>query len=219
MLTPEFGETLEHAGKHGELLVEFADKYGRMQSDSASHIGALAERVKPDFDLRQYPSAVEAYVNGPRVSAMLEAEEVLELKDALTKLNEAISELRGGPVPQTIVHGDLGPYNLAELNGKPVAFDWSTAGVSFPFFDMVELLHRVRPLGAGGNASAMTSEVDGIKQGMKRAYLGAWSSCASSAEIERLWRVAEPLGFMSMALHLPFPYFPRRVLQYIREAA
>ena len=87
----------------------------------------------------------------------------------------------------------------------------------FPFFDMVELLHRVRPLSAGGDTSVRTDEVDAIKDRIKTAYLEAWTACVPMSELEKLWTVAQPLGFVSMALHLSFPYFPRRVLRYLEQ--
>ena len=33
------------------------------------------------------------------------------------------------------------------------------------------------------------------------------------SRLEELWSLAEPLGFLFIALHLPYPYFLRRALQ------
>ena len=216
MITPEFGETLEHSERDAALLVQVARVYGEMQLDSVAHLH-LVENDIWGCHLAMLPSTWETYVHESKVLKALKAKEIDALQHTVPLVNDYIQQLVNAPIPQTIVHGDLGPYNIAQYNGKPIVFDWTHVGISFPFFDMVELLHRVRPLSAGESASVRTPEVDAIKARMKEAYLSAWTDCASVAELEKLWMVSEPVGFVSMALHLPFPYFPRRVLQFLEE--
>jgi len=215
MLTAEFGPTLEDPKRDQEMLVQAAHTYGQMQLDSAAHLTDLLETDAWACDLERLPFTWETYIRESEVIKLLNPEEMAALQRHLPLVKEYIRQLADSPIPQTIVHGDFGPYNIAQQNGKPLVFDWTAVGISFPFFDMVELLHRVRPKSAGGDASVRTSEVDAIKGRLKTAYLSAWTGCASLSELEKLWTVSQPLGFISMALHLPFPYFPRRVLQYL----
>ena len=215
MLTAEFGPTLEDPERDQEMLVQAAHTYGQMQLDSAAHLTDLLETDVWGCDLERLLLTWETYLRESKVMKLLEPEEVAALQRHLPQVKEYIRQLADSPIPQTIVHGDFGPYNIAQRNGKPLVFDWTDVGISFPFFDMVELLHRVRPMSAGGDASVRTPAVDAIKDRLKTAYLSVWTGCASLAELEHLWTISEPLGFVSMALHLPFPYFPRRVLQYL----
>jgi hypothetical protein len=218
MLTEEFGPTLEDPERDEEILVDAARAYGQMQLDSAAHPMDYIEGDPFGVDLERLPSTWEMYIRESKVLKFLEPEEVSALQRHLPLVKEYIRQLVDSPIPQTLVHGDLGPYNIAQRKGKPLVFDWTAVGISFPFFDMIELLHRVRPKSAGRDASVRTPEVDAIKDRLKTAYLSVWTACAPRSDLEVLWAVSEPLGFVSMALHLPFPYFPRRVLQYIDEA-
>lgn len=217
MLTAAFGPTLENPKRDKELLVQAAHAFGQMQLDSAAHLTDLLETDTWGCDLQRLPFTWEKYLRESKVMKLLEAEEVAALQRYLPQIKEYIGQLADSPIPQTIVHGDFGPYNIAQRDGKPLIFDWTHVGISFPFFDMVELLHRVRPLSVGGDTSVRTPEVDAIKDRIKTAYLEAWTACAPMSELEKLWTVAEPLGFVSMALHLSFPYFPRRVLRYLEQ--
>lgn len=216
MLTAEFGPTLENPERDEDMLVRVAYAYGQMQFDSTAHLD-LIEVDTWGCDLERLPLSWETYVHESKVLKDLEPEEVDALQGYVPLIQDYIRQLIDSPIPQTIVHGDFGPYNIAQHNDKPIVFDWTHIGISFPFFDLVELLHRVRPLSAGRDASVRTPEVDAIKERIKAAYLSAWTACAPLSELEALWVVSEPLGFVSMALHLPFPYFPRRVLQYLES--
>lgn len=221
MLTPEFGPTLGDPPRDREMLMKAASAYGQMQLDSAAHMDDL---LKPDtfgFDLDRLPSTVEKYVRESAVMKLLKPDEVSALQNHLPLLNEYIRQLADSPIPQTLVHGDLGPYNIARRGGGPVIFDWTTATISFPFFDVVELIHRTRSPAGGTPAHTPDQgqrEMNEIRQQVKEAYLSAWTELASVEELEAIWKIAEPLGFLSMALHLPYPYFPRRVLRYLEEA-
>ena len=221
MLTAEFGSTLEDPERDKELLVQAAHAYGQMQLDSAAHLPDLLETDTWGCDLERLPSTWETYLRKSDVMKLLEPEEVRALQQHLPLVKEYIHQLAGSPIPQTIVHGDLGPYNIAQRNGNPLIFDWTHVGISFPFFDMVELLHRVRlnpPTGDSQSQALRQHKLSIIKSRLKMAYLSAWTECAPLTELEKLWTISEPLGFISMALHLPFPYFPRRVLRYLERA-
>ena len=220
MLTAEFGATLEDPERDEEMLVQVARAYGQMQLDSAAWIYDLAGTVSLDFDLNRLPSAMEEYARDSPVMEMLEPEEVSALQRHLPILHDCVQQLSDSPIPQTIVHGDLGPYNIAQRNGKPLIFDWGTAGISFPFFDIVELLHRVRlnpPSGDSQSQALRQRNLGEVRSRIRTAYLSVWTACAPLSELEKLWAGAELLGFVSMALHLPFPWFPRRVIRWIED--
>ena len=214
MLTNQFGPTLEDAERDEEMLMAAVRAFGQIQVDSATQSMQFIEGDPFGVNLTRLSSTWETYAEEGRVLDSLEAQEVAALQKHAPLVKKLVRQLIESPIPQTLIHGDFGPHNIAQREGKPLIFDWTSVGVSFPFFDVVELLHRVRPREAGDDASIQTPKVDAIKDRLKSAYLEVWLGHAPMHELEKLWSVAEPLGFVSMALHLPFPYFPRRVLQY-----
>ena len=52
-------------------------------------------------------------------------------------------ELAALGVPDTLVHGDLHPGNVAHDGDALVLYDWSDAAVSHPFLDLVRLTERL----------------------------------------------------------------------------
>ena len=58
------------------------------------------------------------------------------------QLREAITELAAIGVPETLLHGDLHPRNLAVRDGQVLAFDWTDAAVSHPFLDLVTFVEE-----------------------------------------------------------------------------
>ena len=215
MLTAAFGPPLNDPERDKEALVQAVCAYGQMQLDSVAHATDLLQTDLFGYDLDRLPSKVEALVRESAVEELLEPEESKLLRHHLSLVSKYSRRLMDSPVPQTIVHGDFTPHNIAQRNGEPLVYDWTNASISFPFFDMVELLrHR---------------EVRTIQSQLKTAYLSAWTGCAPLSELEGLWVASEPLGFLFMALHFramwgdslplgePIPYFLRRALRSIEE--
>jgi len=215
MLTAAFGPTLEDPERDRDLLIEAVHLYGQMQLDSAAHTAELMETDLFGYNLDELPTKVETLLQEQAVVELLEPDEVSALHLHLPLLHEYIDRLATSPIPQTIVHGDFAIHNIAQHNGKPLVFDWTQAGISFPFFDMVELLRY--------------ETVEAIQSQLKAAYLSAWTERASLAELEDLWKMAEPLGFLVIVLHFraiagdslplgePRPYFLRRMLRSIEK--
>ncbi|NKB66121.1 MAG: phosphotransferase [Candidatus Latescibacteria bacterium] len=215
MLTAEFGPLLNDPERDQEVLVRAVYAYGQMQLDSVAHTTDLLATDLFGYDLDRFSSKVEALVRESAVEELLESEDITKLRHYLSLVDEYSRRLTNSSIPQTIVHGDFTIHNIARRNGDPLVFDWTSASISFPFFDMVELLrHR---------------EVETIHSDLKMAYLSAWTGCAPISELEKLWVVAEPLGFLFMALHFramwgdylplgePIPYFLRRAIRSIEE--
>ena len=99
------------------------------------------------------------------------------------QLREAINELAAIGVPETLLHGDLHPRNLAVRDGRVLAFDWTDAAVSHPFLDLVTFVGKRWPLSTDPR--------------VRDAYLAEWQEYASPAELRRALSLAEQLG----ALH------------------
>jgi aminoglycoside phosphotransferase (APT) family kinase protein len=129
---------------------------------------------------------------GPNpATEQLEPAERARLPRRAEQLREAISELAAIGVPETLLHGDLHPRNLAVRDGKVLAFDWTDAAVSHPFLDLVTFVEKRSP-------SSKDTRV-------RDAYLAEWEAYASPADLRRALVLAEELGALHQlmtSLHL-----------------
>lgn len=108
------------------------------------------------------------------------------------QLREAITELAAIGVPETLLHGDLHPRNLAVRDGRVLAFDWTDAAVSHPFLDLVTFFEERSPL-----------SMDPL---LMDAYLAEWEEYASHSDLRRALELAKELGALHQtmtSLHLP----------------
>ncbi len=122
----------------------------------------------------------------------LEAGERARLPRRAEQLREAIKELAAIGVPETLLHGDLHPRNIAVRDGRVLAFDWTDAAVSHPFLDLVTFVEERSPLS--------------MDPRLKDAYLAEWEEYASPADLRRALELAEELGALHQtmtSLHLP----------------
>ena len=119
------------------------------------------------------------------------------LRAAIPRLVEACARLAAIVPAETIVHGDLHPWNVADVDGRSIVFDWSDSCIGHPFVDVVTYLGRTP------DVAARRACVD--------AYLEAWSDVADRAALEEAVVLALPLG----ALHQVESY--RRILAGLAE--
>lgn len=77
------------------------------------------------------------------VVADLSSREVEQLRALGPDLKILCHQLANDAIPQTLVHGDLHPGNIAVQNGTPIYFDWTDACVAHPFFDVLTFLDTV----------------------------------------------------------------------------
>ena len=101
--------------------------------------GRTDELVAAGFrrrELSELPNLLAAALASPAVSPWIDLspDRIGRLVDWLT---EAVAEIDALGVPDTLVHGDFNPGNIAIHQGHPVLFDWSDAAVSHPLVDVV----------------------------------------------------------------------------------
>jgi phosphotransferase family enzyme len=100
--------------------------------------------------------------------------------DDVPALAEALAELAALGLPDTIVHGDLHPWNAAvEPHGLRIV-DWSDAAIGCSFLDLGVVLFTSQAAEVGG------SLVD--------AYLEPWAGVRPEADLRRAAQLAEVLG-------------------------
>jgi phosphotransferase family enzyme len=129
--------------------------------------------------------------------APMKPESMRGLVAAIPRLVEACERLTAVGPPETIVHGDLHPWNVADIDGRSIVFDWSDSCVGHPFLDLVTYVGRT------ADVAARRACVD--------AYVAAWSDVVEPAALEEAILLALPLG----ALHQVESY--RRIVAGIAE--
>ena len=93
-------------------------------------------------------------------------------------------------VPQTLVHGDLHPGNIAQAQGKYRFFDWTDGCISHPFFDLVTLL----------NLEIMPPNLLAARQDLIRFYLELWTAYEPIERLWSAWQLAQTLGALHQAI-------------------
>jgi Phosphotransferase enzyme family len=108
------------------------------------------------------------------------------LAAAVPRLGELCAELGASTLPDTLLHGDMHMANVARRpGGGYVFFDWTDAGISHPFVDMIAVAHE---------------ENEESRTVLRETYLDAWSGAADRELLDRDWLVAEVLAHVNQAI-------------------
>jgi hypothetical protein len=129
--------------------------------------------------------------------APMKPESMRQLEAAIPRLVEACERLSAIGPAETIVHGDLHPWNVADIDGRSIVFDWSDSCIGHPFLDLVTYVGR-------------TADV-ATRRACVDAYLATWSDVLEPDALEEAVLLALPLG----ALHQVESY--RRIVAGIAE--
>lgn len=121
----------------------------------------------------------------------LSAEDLENLERHLSSLCREMVALE---IPDTIVHGDINPYNVI-INGEtPIFLDWAEVCISSPFF-CAEFLRRYFRNAFPDDTQTITKLQD--------AYSEPWRALLSEETIVRAWQLAPCLAPLLTALSLP----------------
>ncbi|TDU91414.1 phosphotransferase family enzyme [Kribbella voronezhensis] len=182
MLLPDLGTPLA-AETDIEVWIAAMRGHARLQRSYASSPDRLLEFGCVDRRLTILDKEIDRLFGPNLVSDQLEQAERDNLLSQADRLREAITELADIGVPETLLHGDLHPGNLAVRDGQVLAFDWTDAALSHPFLDLVTFFDKRIDL------SRDPRVVD--------AYLSEWAEFASPESLRQALLLAEQLG----ALH------------------
>ncbi|HEU4948193.1 MAG TPA: aminoglycoside phosphotransferase family protein [Kribbella sp.] len=182
MLLPDLGSPL--AGESDiAVWIGALQSHARLQRSYADQPDRLLEFSCVDRRLAVLDAELDRLFGPNAATDRLESAERAMLPRRAEQLREAITELAAIGVPETLLHGDLHPRNLAVLDGRVLAFDWTDGAVSHPFLDLVTFVEERSPISNDPR--------------LKDAYLAEWEEYASPAELRRGLELAEELG----ALH------------------
>lgn len=200
VLLEEFGPRLGSEApieSQEQVLIDYA----RLQAATANRLGALHAVRLPDRSpgrLAQQGAAwladLEPTAQLPGLDPLtwLTAAESATLRTAIPRLVDLCDELITGPIPVTVLHGDLHMNNVAAGPCGPVLFDWTDACIGHPFFDLITVLHGPIPP-TGARPSPPSSR-------LRDAYLSGWADHGSPQQLVDTWRAAQAVGALHHAL-------------------
>ena len=159
-----------------ELILPEVFALATVHRESVGDLAELAQAGAVDRTLATLSRDLDA------VLAAADLDDDLRARlDAVRPRLEPLPELLArGPLPETLVHGDLHPWNLMLDGDRLRIFDWSDACLSYPLFDLATFLPR--------------AEDPAVRAGLRDAYLEAWTDIAPLGELRALADAALPLA-------------------------
>jgi hypothetical protein len=172
-----------------EEPARWGDGLSAMGEIQRAWIGRRAELAAlglPDHGLAAIAQRFESIVTDVDASPGLDPADRERLVGHLPLYAELVDRLAAFAVPETLIHGDMHPWNVQRDGERLIVFDWSDACWSHPFFDVVTFTARTADAHAG--------------EQMRLDYLAGWSDRASPADLRQALRWAEPLAELRLSL-------------------
>jgi hypothetical protein len=191
MLLPDLGPMLA-SQTDVEVWIQAIRGHAQLQRSYADQPDRLISFSCVDRRLSVLDGELDRLFGPNPATERLEPAERAALPKRADQLREAINELAAIGVPETLLHGDLHPRNVAVQDGQVLAFDWTDAALAHPFLDLVTFFEQRSPLS--------------IDPRVKDAYLAEWEDYASPAALRRALELAQELGALHQvmtSLHLP----------------
>ena len=191
MLLPDLGPPL--AGEADiAVWIDALRGHARLQRSYVDQSDRLFEFSCVDRRLALLEAELDRLLGPNPATDRLEPAERALLPRRAEQLREAITELAAIGVPETLLHGDLHPRNVAVRDGRALSFDWTDGSVSHPFLDLVTFTEERSPISQDKR--------------LTDAYLAEWEEFASPADLRRALDLANELGALHQtmtSLHLP----------------
>ncbi|MFF0264495.1 aminoglycoside phosphotransferase family protein [Kribbella sp. NPDC004536] len=185
MLLADLGTPLEASGDVG-LWIDAVRNHARLQRSYVSEPERLLSYSCSDRRLAVLDAELDRLLEPNRLTRRLDPMQLAKLPDRAKQLREAINELAAIGVPETLLHGDLHPRNLAVRDGNVLAFDWTDVALAHPFLDLVTFVEKQSPLSADSR--------------VRDAYLAEWEEYATPADLRRALILAEEVGTLYQAI-------------------
>jgi Phosphotransferase enzyme family len=159
--------------------------FARMQVASTRHVDELLALGCVDRRLDWLVREVHELLADAEAVAALDEDKVARLRELEPTFASLCRRLDEGPVPDALAHGDLHLANVARNGDGYLFFDWSDAGVTHPFLDLIDI---------HGEKDAA------VRDRLRDAYLAAWSELAPRERLLELWELASPLSSLNQAV-------------------
>jgi hypothetical protein len=129
-----------------------------LQLRSLNHLGEIEALGVPVRGLVETLHGFDEVLASSIELDQLTPEELAGARGVRDDLHAVVDELAAMQLPDTLVHGDLHPGNVAHDGSSLVLYDWSDAALSHPLLDLAHLTHRL-PAEEAAQARAAYAEV------------------------------------------------------------
>jgi hypothetical protein len=174
VLLPDGGTTLAESGVDVvDGLVAVLPEYARLQRELAPHTGALLSFGVADMRPEAMPDRFDEAVASITARTGHPLDEVRAIR---SRYAQRCAVLAASPVPASIDHNDLHPWNVFADGDHVRFYDWGDAVVAHPFASLLVPATVVRRrLGAGPDDPAVRR--------IRDAYLEVWSDLMPHREL------------------------------------
>jgi aminoglycoside phosphotransferase (APT) family kinase protein len=156
-----------------------------MQVESTGHVDELLATGCVDRRLGWLTGEIRELLGDDDALAALGDGTVERLRELEPMFASLCRRLAEGPVPDALAHGDLHLANVARSGDGYIFFDWSDAGVTHPFLDLIDIHGEKDPA---------------VRDRLRDAYLAPWSDFAPRERLLELWELASPLSSLNQAV-------------------
>jgi fructosamine-3-kinase len=174
MLSEDLGEPIGRDAPYEQKEGLF-QAIARMQIDSSQRLDNLLRIGCIDRCIPWLQAHLDALLADEITLSMITPAEREELRRALPRLQQLLTELDSLPIPPALLHGDLHTGNVALRDGRSQIFDWTDAAITHPFFDLDVVF---------------TTEDPGLRVELGDAYLSVWEQVYPSGVVRRAFDLA-----------------------------
>ncbi len=153
--------------------------FARIQRAWLGRTGDLLAAGAADRPLTQLSDDLPGLLDADGLGDLLDPATRRAWPETLERLQSACGELQAIGLPDSVLHGDLHPWNIAQTEDGLRIFDWSDTAIGSPFIDLAVYLGRARP---------------DVRPAILEPYLRAWSDIASRPALERAAELGMVLG-------------------------
>jgi aminoglycoside phosphotransferase (APT) family kinase protein len=196
MLLADFGPPIWRDGLV-DHLPQMVRAFAQLQVSMTAHVPALLEFGCIDRRLGRLARQLDELLADETALEGLAAEEIGRLRKAAPRLKKICAELAAYRVPQTLMHGDLHPGNVASPNGQMLFFDWTDACIAHPFLDMMIVFEE---------------QDERRHMQLRDIYLEPWTIFEPMERLVEAWELASSLW----SLHQAVSY--QTILENLEEA-
>ncbi len=140
-----------------ETLEAAVDLLVGLQASTATRVDELRSLGMPDWSPATLASSIADAID--RNADELEPDERRLLTAFVETFPERFDRIAAAGLPDTLVHGDFGPYNLRAGPGSLVILDWGDSGIGHPLLDQPSMLAAVG---------------DDVRARLERSWADAW---------------------------------------------
>ncbi len=195
LLLEDAGDVIRHADTtpDARLWEQALRRIGELQRACVGQAEWLLATGCADRRLARLREQVPGLLDAPETRAETDPAVLARLRARVLALQAACDELAACGVPETLIHGDLHPGNVAVKDGRLTIFDWTDAALGHPFLDLLTFLPD-NPHPYDDHSRPRMSDPAAVASRLLDAYLKGWTAFAPLDELRRAVSLLETVA-------------------------